>query len=189
FEYVGRAFSAVPEVRWLTSRVQLFWNHEGRLQTTHHAHAFARTWFYRGWTVPISRQFKDYVMQEATFWRHELWEQAGGHVDSSLKAAGDFELWARFFEHADLVNTETPLAGFRYHSGQISADREGYNAEAKTVLAHYRHKTIHNPVLQSLAKALLKVTGRGGQRFGSRQPWIYCPIDSEKWSYRWKYCI
>ena len=39
-------------------------------------------------------------------------------MNLSYPLAADFELWARFFKHADLVRVVTPLAGFRMHGGQ-----------------------------------------------------------------------
>jgi glycosyltransferase involved in cell wall biosynthesis len=189
FDIVGRAFSALPQVRWLTSQTHLLWNKTGQLQTANHAHRFARTWFYRGWTVPIQPEFKDFIMQEATFWRRDLWEQAGGRVDASMPVAGDFELWARFFEHADLVSTDIPLAGFRYHGEQISADRQRYQNVAKGVLARYRHKTVHNRTAQAFLRWLLQTTGRGGGRFGSKQVWIQCEMEADVWVYRFRYII
>ena len=39
-------------------------------------------------------------------------------MDESLRIAGDFELWARFFEHAELYGVSTPLGGFRVHTLQ-----------------------------------------------------------------------
>jgi glycosyltransferase involved in cell wall biosynthesis len=189
FNVVGRIFSSLRQVSWLTSEIQLLWNREGQLQTAFHTPRFARTRFYRGSTVPIGPDFETWIMQEATFWRRELWEAAGGFVDESLKTAGDFELWARFYEHADLVTTVCPLAGFRYHGNQVSVDTEGYLAVARTVLARYRNRTIHNRVALWALRQLLKRTGRGGGRFGSRQAWVHCPMRSEKWEYYARFCI
>jgi hypothetical protein len=192
FDVVGRVFSSLPEVSWLTSQTQLLWNRGGQLQTAFHSHPFARTWFYRGWTIPtlpIRPEQKSWIMQEATFWRRELWVAAGAHLDDTLRIACDFELWARFYEHADLVTTICPLAGFRYHGEQKSIARAEYHAEAMAILARYRHRTVHNPALQWLLRQLLRYTGRGGQRFGSRQAWVECEIEREDWSYHYKHCI
>ena len=192
FNVVGRIFSGLPEVRWLTSRTQLLWNRAGQLQTAFHAYPYARTWFYRGWTlpiVPIQPEQKSWIMQEATFWRRDLWEAAGTHLDETLSLAGDFELWARFYEHADLVTTVCPLAGFRYHGEQKSMAQNEYQAQARAVLARYQHRTVHNPALLWLLRLLLRYTGRGGQRFGSRQAWVEGAIEREHWSYHYQYCI
>jgi hypothetical protein len=65
-----------------------------------------------------------------------LWERAGGYVDASLKLAGDFELWSRFFQYAELYAVASPLAGFRIHGNQKTALLIGeYSAEAEAVLS------------------------------------------------------
>jgi glycosyltransferase involved in cell wall biosynthesis len=189
FNVIARIFSSLPQVSWLTSQTQLVWNRAGHLQTAFHSHRFARTWFYRGWTIPKGQGPKSWIMQETTFWRRELWEAAGGYVDEALKLAGDFELWARFYQHADLVTTVCPLAGFRYHGEQKSVAQDEYRTEAAAILARYRRSTIHSPAYLWLAQQIFKFTRRGGQRFGSRQAWVDCPIDREKWSYHFKYSI
>ena len=189
FNVVGRIFASLPEVSWLTSQTQLLWNRQGQLQTAFHSHRFARTWFYRGWTIPLRPGLKSWIMQEATFWRRELWEAAGGYLDETLHIACDFELWARFYEHADLVTTVCPLAGFRYHGEQKSMAQAEYHAEAEAILAGYRHRTVHNPLQQWLLRQLLHYARRGGQRFGSRQAWVECAVDRDEWSYHYQYCI
>ncbi len=76
------------------------------------------------WLIGMSRVCKyDYLLhqggwlqQESTFWRRTLWEKAGSHVSQHYKYAGDFELWSRFFDHAQLCITDTLLAGFRFRS-------------------------------------------------------------------------
>ncbi len=37
-----------------------------------------------------------------------------------LKSAGDFELWTRFYKHADLYAVDEPIGIFRTHEGQVS---------------------------------------------------------------------
>ncbi|MBS1921524.1 MAG: glycosyltransferase [Bacteroidetes bacterium] len=56
-----------------------------------------------------------WIQQESVFWSRELWEKTGGKLDISVKYAEDFNLWLRFYEHAQLYNVNTILGGFRYH--------------------------------------------------------------------------
>jgi glycosyltransferase involved in cell wall biosynthesis len=139
---VARIFQDLPQVRWLTTRTQLRWNAAGEAVAAPRAPGFARTWFYRGWHLGNQPGFIGYIQQESTFWRRELWEAAGGRVDTGLNMAGDFELWARFFEHADVATTEVPLAGFRQHGNQKTNHIEQYYAEAEQVLSRYRPAAI-----------------------------------------------
>lgn len=54
-----------------------------------------------------------FIQQEGTFWRRSLWENAGGYINASYHLAGDFELWLRFFKHADFYTLSAPLGCFR----------------------------------------------------------------------------
>jgi glycosyltransferase involved in cell wall biosynthesis len=80
---------------------------------------------------------KEHIQQESTFWRRSLWEKAGAKLDISLKLAGDYELWMRFFSHAKLYCVKTILGAFRMRAAnQLSLERMGeYNAEVSAVLA------------------------------------------------------
>src|SRR5204863_5895479 len=82
-------------------------------------------WFATGW-----------LQQESTFWRRSLWERAGGRIDTRWKLAADFELWLRFFQHAELYAVDTPLAGFRQHGDQKTGqEKEFYQREAAQILS------------------------------------------------------
>ena len=41
-------------------------------------------------------------------------------MNDTLKSAGDFELWTRFYKHADLYAVDEPIGIFRTHEGQVS---------------------------------------------------------------------
>ena len=43
--------------------------------------------------------------------------------------AGDYHLWKKFADVADLYMVDSVLAGFRIHEGQLSGNIEGYRAE------------------------------------------------------------
>lgn len=63
----------------------------------------------------------EWIQQESVFWRRNLWEKAGGKMSTTMKYAGDFELWLRFFRYEKLYITTALLGGFRMRSsGQIS---------------------------------------------------------------------
>ena len=52
-------------------------------------------------------------MQEACFWRRSLYREGGGRT-AEWPVAGDYELWIRFAEHAELVVATALLGGFNY---------------------------------------------------------------------------
>jgi hypothetical protein len=126
-------------VEWITSIRPLLWDEHGFATDCMALPGFSQKGFWRGEHMPGSRGFMvEVVQQESTFWRRSLWERAGGRLDTSLKLAGDFELWARFYQHSELVGVRVPLGGFRSHAAQLTATkRDLYHAEARTILERY----------------------------------------------------
>jgi hypothetical protein len=179
----------VPEVQWLTTSTPLRLNSSGQATAGVRVPGFSRTWFYRGWHLAGQPGFVGFIQQESTFWRRGLWDKAGGRIDESQRLAVDFELWARFFQHADLCSTTSPLGAFRQHREQRSGTIEHYLADSRQVLAKYRQQTLHNRAVVGLLAQLLRLTGRGGQRFGSRIAWVDYDRLTERWYYRYRYCI
>ena len=136
---VGELFARFPGVDWLTSLFQLVWDDRDRAVACMRASGFNRRAFMRGENlVTRPRGRGRWIQQESTFWRRSLWQRAGGRLDTTLTLAADFELWARYFAHADLVGVETPLAGFRAHGDQRSVtQREAYAREAEAALVRH----------------------------------------------------
>ena len=188
-ETVGGIFAALPQVQWLTSQTQLFWNKQGELIHASFAEPFARSRFLRGQNLANHPRFTHWIQQESTFWRRDLWEKAGSRVDDSLSIAGDFDLWAKFFEHTELAGTRIPLAGWRVHGENRSDNRDVYYREAGAVLARYRRQTIHHPALVRLLGWVLRRTGRGGQRYGSRTATVFFTQELQRWHYRLRYVV
>lgn len=139
FQVVGDLFSSLPEIEWLTTLYPLGWDEEGRAVRCSCQDSYSRQGFFRGENLPAAGWYaKGWIQQESTFWRRSLWERAGGCVDASLHFAGDFELWARFYQYAELYGIGTPLAGFRSHRTQKTAHHlDDYIEEAKRVLLRY----------------------------------------------------
>lgn len=129
FFAVAEIFNAFPDISWLMgipreytaqgsmiSRITLPWGRWSK---------------YRFYTFDFQ-----FVQQESTFWKRELWEKAGSKMNTGLKYAADMELWLRFFRHAKLYSTTATLAGFRHHdSNQRSAAfRQQYLGECKNAI-------------------------------------------------------
>ncbi|MEP7356056.1 MAG: glycosyltransferase family 2 protein [Anaerolineales bacterium] len=180
---VAWMFASVPRLQWLCSRSQLFINPDGDMSGATFAEQYARSWFYRGTTLQNQLNYKSWIQQESTFWRRELWQAAGGRIDDSLHYAGDYELWARFFQHADLATTTLPLAAFRQHPAQKTQQIEKYYAEANQVLARYRRETIQHPLLIWLLQRVHRYLGRGTGRFGSRTVRLQYLAQKNTWQY------
>ncbi|WP_169732816.1 glycosyltransferase family 2 protein [Azospirillum halopraeferens] len=136
---VQRIFHDCPEVEWLTTRFPLVLTERGSGLHCRPKGGFSAAAFRRGDYLPgANRASNGFIQQESTFWRRSLWERAGGRFDRTLSLAADFELWARFFEHAVLWGIDMPLAAFRRHDDQKSRrQRDRYLEEARRVLARY----------------------------------------------------
>jgi len=141
-QLVAEIFSTLPSVEWLTTAYPIWFDKRGVPVGCSYYVGFNRHAFFRGTNLPGRKWFsRPTIQQESTFWRRTLWERSGGYIDSSLKLAGDYELWARFFTHADLLTTTVPLAGFRQHGNQKSVNqKEEYMIEAEKVLRRYGGK-------------------------------------------------
>jgi len=189
FRTVGAVFSLIPQIQWLTTATPLSWNANGELAAVGHIEGYTRTWFYRGWHLGNQPGFKYWIQQESTFWRRSLWEISGGKVDDSYVYAGDYELWARFWQYADLAVTELPLGGFRYHQAQKTQQIEKYYIEAEQVLAHYRDHTLHSPLLIAFLTFVLEHTGRGGNKFGSRLTRVTYDVRTGNWAFHYGHRI
>lgn len=64
----------------------------------------------------------NFIQQESTFWRRELWNKCGACISTEYMFAGDFDLWIKFFNHAKLYTTRTFLGSFRIRKGQLSGE-------------------------------------------------------------------
>jgi hypothetical protein len=138
---VAEIFAACPEVQWLTSVSFVYWDERGRAVSCLRGEGYNRTAYYRGRNARIPQFHTHFVQQEATFWRRSLWEAAGGRLDPRFRLAADFELWARFWQHATLYSTTALLAGFRVHSEQRTAsEMDAYCQEVRQVLENYDAK-------------------------------------------------
>lgn len=135
FAVVGAIFRDFPQVDWITSANPLVWNKEGLCIGCNLRGGFSRHRILRGgYLYGAGWCDEDPIQQESTFWRRSLWELAGGRLDATLKAAGDFELWLRFAKHAELYAVHAPLGGFRYRCGQKTSVMETYISEARVAM-------------------------------------------------------
>jgi glycosyltransferase involved in cell wall biosynthesis len=108
---VGSVFRDLPEVEWILGWPSFF-NEEGMaIAVLYNQTHWSRYRFLAGANRTIQ--------QESTFWRRRLWEKAGGQVDASRRWAADFELWVRFFRHAQIYPVDGLIGGFRLHGDSL----------------------------------------------------------------------
>jgi glycosyltransferase involved in cell wall biosynthesis len=136
-ELVREVFTRFPGVQWLTSAFPVTLDEAGRAVRVGRTNGFARDPYLLGLNGIRSWSRSYFVQQESTFWRRELWDAAGGALDPSYEPASDFELWARFFEHAELWTVDTVIGAFRVHDAQRTASQlDAYRAQALRALPH-----------------------------------------------------
>ena len=154
---VAEIFSTNNEVEWLTTLNPLQWDENGRVVRCLHTGGFDRISFFRGANLPRGKLYaRGFIQQESTFWKRSLWVRAGGQIDASLDLAGDFELWARFFQYADIYAVATPLGGFRTHGAQKTANHMNkYYIESENILNRYNGKPYSN--LESIIRRYLNI--------------------------------
>jgi glycosyltransferase involved in cell wall biosynthesis len=123
---VGSVFRQFPEVKWITGRPTIF-SPDGMTVEVRQIPRWSR--------YPFLASGVQYIQQESTFWRRGLWELAGGAMDASLRAEGDFDLWVRFFRHAQLYSIDALIAGYRLHEGALSLSNiDRYNQVCETII-------------------------------------------------------
>lgn len=186
FQVVGRIFASSPEVEWLTTLYPLTWDATGKAVECAFLDGFSRKRFYRGEYLPgAGWPAQRFIQQESTFWRRSLWEKAGGRLETSLKLASDFELWARFYKFTELYGVNTPLGGFRAHKDQRTAHfLNDYIQEARKVLLDYGGKPpgrVRSFIRTSFDKKFLPLVRNVAIRSGlihEDKRCIYCgPVD------------
>lgn len=139
---VAGIFAQHPEVEWICSLEAGHLDKVGMCAAWNPVNGYSREAFLDGRflghrpSVPTVSP-RGWIQQESMFWRRGLWERSGARLGAQ-KLAADFDLWARFYEHAELVGVATPLALFRFHPDQRSARMDEYVGEAAQALARMR---------------------------------------------------
>lgn len=124
FQYIADAFQNHPMISWLKG-VTTYTHEATDTITQGRCNLYYRAWIRQG----IYGRYSYFIQQDSVFWRASLWKQSGG-CDPNLKLAGDFDLWRRFAQYAEIYSLPIPVSNFRVHSGQLSEDINGYLDEA-----------------------------------------------------------
>lgn len=169
---VGEIFACFPDLQWASTLRPGSWDANGYLSAVGTTPGFDKRAFLDGLFLRGTRSRGHWIQQESTFFRRSLWEQVGGKIpDHGL--AGDFALWCAFYEHADLVGIDYPLAGFRFIEGQRSNAMTDYMREASGALDTMRKANNWKPtrrsdVLYSRAARIPRIGDMLADRFGYR---------------------
>jgi glycosyltransferase involved in cell wall biosynthesis len=143
---VGSVFATMASVDWITGWPTYFTD-EGYPMVVKRIPRWSRGRFLAG--------ANRFIQQESTYWRRGLWDRAGGQLSTKYRAAGDFDLWMRFFRHAKLHTVEGLIAGYRCHPNALSQGDLGSYTGACDEIADGELKAISGHVL---AKAFRKTS-------------------------------
>jgi len=114
FFIIAELFSKFTDINWLVGAATQ-WDEYGRGINIFSSVKFTRYDFLMG-------HYK-WIQQESCFFRRTLWDKAGSYIDKTLRYAGDFELWLRFFRFDKLYVTNAIIGGFRIRSAnQLSLE-------------------------------------------------------------------
>jgi hypothetical protein len=127
---VRMIFETFPEIQWITSTMKACMTGDGAFENLWCTPGFSARRFYRGHHGGPGNN--DFLQQESCFWRRSLWEKIGGAIDLRHASAGDYWLWSRFFQHANVASVEAPLAGFRFHD-EAKSVHSRYEAEVAEI--------------------------------------------------------
>ena len=123
-------FETHPEIQWLTSTMKVCLTSDGTFENLWQNPGFSARRFYRG--LHGGPGNNDFLQQESCFWRRSLWKKIGGAIDLHHASAGDYWLWSRFFQHANVASVEAPLAAFRFHD-EAKSVHSRYEEEVATI--------------------------------------------------------
>jgi glycosyltransferase involved in cell wall biosynthesis len=155
---VGTLFRDFPDVRWLTGTHYAV-DPQGRPAVISSPRRWTR------WHL-LSSAANVWIAQESTFFRRDLWDEAGGTIgdiwgegeDRSFPHAFDFELWGRFSRYAKLHTVAAPIGSYRYLPGQQGvAHYDSYTHYADLVRQRETPRTKRDRVVSRLVDASLKL--------------------------------
>lgn len=138
FKTVADAMSEFSEIEWLTTLNPGAWDCLGFCLGFVSMPGYSKEAFLDGCHLPKDRSSIGWIQQESTFWRRSLWQKVNQSISTEFKLAGDFDLWSRFFQYADLYSIQAPLGGFRLQANQKSRQFEEYLIDAEKSLLSMR---------------------------------------------------
>ena len=149
---LGSVMAAFPEVEWIYGRPFNF-SPSGIPAGIKPLERWSRIRFLAGGNK--------YIHRETLFWRRSLWERAGGKLNGELGVAAEFEMFVRFFRHAQLYSVDALIGGYRVHPGNHSTDgsHQRYN-DAIDAIADRELASVKGAYAAKLFRQMTKITSR-----------------------------
>lgn len=127
---VNQVFSKFQNIYWLTGIPNSYNKFGSRSGYDKFPNVYSQFFLEKGYyDVTYFKYGFNWIQQESTFWRRELWTKHGRELRTDLKFASDFHLWLSFAKYSDLVRIDSFLGGFRVHDNQLTNDPHGYSRE------------------------------------------------------------
>ena len=132
FRTVDKVFSTFEQVEWINGR-GAYLTDDGALSQVMPKNAIrTRRDIREGW---CREDVLGFLMQEGMFWRRSLMQRTGA-LDTRYRYAGDFDLWVRFAQQADIYYVNVPLAAFRKRTTNLATVAlGGYLEEVQAIIA------------------------------------------------------
>jgi glycosyltransferase involved in cell wall biosynthesis len=141
---VASVFRDLPQVEWIAGRPTIF-SEQGMTVQILPLPRCSRNRFLAGANRAIQ--------QESTYWKRSLWDRAGGFVDASCRAAGDFELWVRFFRHAAVHPVDAVIGGWRSHEdGLGQGNMDQYFRDCEQIVDKELYRVDHGEWIRVLRR-------------------------------------
>jgi len=135
FQTITEIFEQFDHVKWITG-LNSIWNKDG----TQRQITYLGKCNYKNIYSFLTGDY-EFIQQESTFWRRDLWERAGAKINTDYKFMVDGELWCRFFLYETLFHVQRELGGYRHHdTNRAHRFMPQVNAEMKKAINFLRSK-------------------------------------------------
>jgi len=166
------------QVQWLTSSTPLAWSPSQMGIADGLGDGYAKIPFFQGRNLKTSSYFHHPIWRSGTVWRRSLWHASGSRVNYSLADAGDYELWIRFWQHADLTTLPIPIAGRQALASQ--GENDAYWRAAESHLQNNGALPTPSPLTLAIKRQLQKRIPSLRARFSYPSPHISIAASTEE---------
>jgi hypothetical protein len=128
FNTVSQIFSENKHLDWITGQNAYADTNGNLVKIYTHPGSKPSSYINKGW---FRQEIFGYLQQESMFWRRDLYFKSGG-LDLNYRYAGDFDLWRRMANYAELFTVSVPLAMFMIRNDSLSnAGKNKYEDEVR----------------------------------------------------------
>ena len=125
--------------------------------------------------------YRDWFPQSSTFWRRQLWQQAGP-LDETLHYSMDYELWRRMGAHAQIHVVPDVLSNYRFQDdAKCMLNQWGPSREVFNVNAQEMADREFRAYAEDLIPFLLGQLDRQDQRHAHAQQLLANVMDSRRY--------